>query len=391
MAQWKQYSGMWTRQQQMQAAGAQNWTNVLLGNTLWSTGDSNYGQLGLNISGAYARRSSPVQIGSLTTWASAAAGSGSSAAINNSGQLWVWGYNGSGELGQNDRVYRSSPVQVGALTNWASVYAGSSYGGVASVIGITTSGAAFGSGNGYVLGLGASTPRSSPVQVQAGYTWSKLSIGGANCFGLRTSGALFGWGQNPYGSVGNNSTATVTSAYQVAGTWLDVTSGVFFTAAIRSNGTLWAWGYNGTGTLGQNNTIDRSSPVQIGALTNWVAVYGNGGYTFYVKKSDGTLWGVGQSSSSYLLGNGSTANQSSPVQVSSVDFSWVGARGNDVGAITSGGEYYAWGDNQYGQVGRNNIANPIQTVTSIASGYGPILAVGENFRILGKEVRTSSS
>lgn len=389
MAQWKQYSGMWTRQAQMQAAGAQNWTNVLLGNTLWSAGYSNYGQLALNISGFYARRSSPTQIGSLATWAAVAAGVGFAGGVDTTGRLWTWGYNVGGELGQNNTTYRSSPVQVGALTNWALIYAGS-----ANIIGITTSGAAFGSGNGYALGLGASTYRSSPVQVQAGYTWSKLSLGAGNCFGLTTNGSLYGWGQNGYGSVGNNSTAAVSSAYQVSGTWLDVTSGGAFTAAIRSNGTLWAWGYNGTGTLGQDNTISRSSPVQIGALTNWVAVYGNSGYTFYAKKSDGTLWGVGEAGSYYLLGSNppyGTSRRSSPVQVSSIDFSWVSARGSDVGAITAAGQYYAWGDNQYGQVGRNNITSPIQTPTSIASGDGQLLSVGQSFRILNKEVRTSSS
>ena len=30
--------------------------------------------------------------------------------------LYSWGYNGSGELGQNDTIPRSSPVQIGSIT-----------------------------------------------------------------------------------------------------------------------------------------------------------------------------------------------------------------------------------------------------------------------------------
>ena len=35
---------------------------------------------------------------------------------------------------------------------------------------------------------------------------------------------------------------------------------------------LWSWGYNGHGALGLGDTSNRSSPVQVGALTNWYSV-----------------------------------------------------------------------------------------------------------------------
>ena len=38
--------------------------------------------------------------------------------------LYSWGINDFGQLGLNDRVYRSSPTQVGALTTWLNVACG---------------------------------------------------------------------------------------------------------------------------------------------------------------------------------------------------------------------------------------------------------------------------
>jgi hypothetical protein len=37
---------------------------------------------------------------------------------------------------------------------------------------------------------------------------------------------------------------------------------------------LYAWGYNGNGHLGLNDISNRSSPVQVGSLTNWNNITG---------------------------------------------------------------------------------------------------------------------
>ncbi|NBS71667.1 hypothetical protein EBT31_22560, partial [bacterium] len=40
------------------------------------------------------------------------------------GQLYAWGANGSGQLGQNNLESLSNPVQIGALTTWARITEG---------------------------------------------------------------------------------------------------------------------------------------------------------------------------------------------------------------------------------------------------------------------------
>ena len=74
-------SGLFNTSQQMQAKRAGNWPTPAappVPYNLWSWGRNSYGQLGI---GDTTNRSSPVQIGALTTWSSVSVGNGHSLAI----------------------------------------------------------------------------------------------------------------------------------------------------------------------------------------------------------------------------------------------------------------------------------------------------------------------
>jgi len=107
--------------------------------------------------------------------------------------------------------------------------------------------------------------------------------------------------------------------------WKQPMGGYAQTLCIKTDGSLWAiGGYNGTGELGLGDKINRSSPVQIGSLTNWSLLRpGNacGSTTPICVKTDGTLWawgsgGVGQT------GQGYGAFFSSPKQIGTLT-SWL--------------------------------------------------------------------
>ena len=90
--------------------------------TLWAWGYNEDTVLGTNNKVYY---SSPIQIGSDTTWSSVCSASTVTAAVKTDGTLWTWGKNNAGQLGinlQGDNAWRSSPVQVPG-TDWTSVYA----------------------------------------------------------------------------------------------------------------------------------------------------------------------------------------------------------------------------------------------------------------------------
>ena len=301
--------------------------------TMWTWGANSYGRLGQN-NGIDV--SSPVQVGSLTNWSQASAGGTHTAAIKTDGTLWTWGNNGEGELGQNIpyTTDRSSPIQVGALTYWSQVSAGGS-----QTLAIKTDGTlwAWGENNKGQSGLNSGTTnRSSPVQVGALTTWAQVSAGDLHTGAVKTDGTLWMWGDNGFGRLGlnTNQTIDVSSPTQVGAltTWLQVSAGVAHTCAIKTDGTLWAWGNNGSGRLGinTNQAVDVSSPVQVGALTNWSQVSAGSSHTVAVK-TDGTMWAWGDSLRG-AVGDGSIIFRSSPVQVGALTTWAQGAAGNQATA-----------------------------------------------------------
>src|SRR5205823_835287 len=83
--------------------------------------------------------------------------------------------------------------------------------------------------------------------------------------------------------------------------------------AVKSDGTVWAWGANDQGQLGDGTTTNRTTPVQVTGLTGVTAIAAGGWHTLALK-SDGTIWGWGGNWAGQL-GDGTTINRASPVQV----------------------------------------------------------------------------
>jgi alpha-tubulin suppressor-like RCC1 family protein len=91
--------------------------------TLWRWGVNDQGQLMLNDK---VTRSSPAQVGSLTDWefpVKALYGDDQFFCVKTDGTLWVAGSNDKGALGLSlpATTYRSSPVQIGSETTWRKV------------------------------------------------------------------------------------------------------------------------------------------------------------------------------------------------------------------------------------------------------------------------------
>jgi alpha-tubulin suppressor-like RCC1 family protein len=253
--------------------------------TLWAWGSNSNGQLGNNSSGDV---SSPTQIGSNTNWSKIAGFSNGALAIKTDGTLWAWGYNEAGELGQNNRIHRSSPVQVGSNTNWSEV--AGSYSGFYA---ITTNGELWACGANYVgqLGTNDRVLRSNPIQIGSSSDWSKLLVdGGSWQASIKTDGTLWTWGAGYYGNLGLNqglSTATYRSSPTQVGSstdWLTGGGSYQALAIIKTNGTLWTVGYNGQGQLGFGNFLNKSSPTQVGSSADWTEVYGSQNGFFFISK-----------------------------------------------------------------------------------------------------------
>jgi alpha-tubulin suppressor-like RCC1 family protein len=372
------------------ASSASNSITTDVARELWVSGRNNFGQLGLGDSGVYTDRSSPTQVGSLTNWSVTSGGEQFTAAVKTDGTFWTWGRNSSGQLGlgTSGAAYAySSPKQVGSLTGWSKVSTG-----YAHVLALKTDGTLWSWGKndgGGPLGLGNTTFYSSPKQVGSLTTWATIaaSLGSTASMGVSTGGTLFTWGGNVYGKLGLGNTTNYSSPKQVGAltTWSKIAMGGASSAAIKTDGTLWTWGYNGAGTggvLGLGNTTNYSSPKQVGALTTWSGISVNGGGHMLAVKTDGTLWTWGAGSYG-RLGLGNTTSYSSPKQIGALT-TWSKVAGNNVFsiAIKTDGTLWTWGRNNVGQLGQNNLTNrssPVQvgaltTWLTIAGGYNWLLA-----------------
>ena len=246
--------------------------------TLWTWGRDYFGAGGHGTNSV--ARSSPAQVGALDTWVQVANGLSASPvlAIRSDGTLWSWGRNNSGEGGHGDTVARSSPVQVGALTTWASVSAGAT-----NAAAIKTDGTlwTWGTSPNGENGRSSVVASSSPIQVGALTDWAQVSCGTKSVFAVKTNGTLWAWGNaNPGGGLGLNDSVDRSSPTQIGAltTWASVHAGDDHASALKTDGTLWGWGDNSAqyGSSGHSTLNDISSPVQVGALDTWVS-HGCGG------------------------------------------------------------------------------------------------------------------
>ena len=361
----------------MVAAGRIHTVALKSDGTLWTWGWNLYGQLG---NGTTTDQHSPVQIGTETNWTAVSAGYGHTMALKSDGTLWAWGWNERGQIG--DGTYlpannKLSPVQINMDTDWTAVSAGYEH-----TMARKSDGTLWGWGYNFYgqIGDGSITDQHSPVQINLETDWTAVTAGYEHTIALKSSGTLWTWGRNQYGQLGNGGTTDSHSPVQInlETDWTAVTAGYEHTMALKSDGTLWAWGNNAHGRLGDGTTTNRTAPVQIGIFmdTDWTAVDG-GGYHTVALKSDGTLWAWGNNTLGQL-GDGTTTVRYSPLEITDTGFGWteISTGVNHTVALKSNGTLWAWGANDYGQLGDNTTTNryspvligPYTDWTKIAGG-----------------------
>lgn len=259
----------------------------------WAWGQNNIGQVGAGTANSPSLYSKPTAVSSNLSWSYLSAGGAFILGLSGGG-LYSWGQNNSGQLGQGDIVHRSSPLQIGALTTWSN--AG---GGISHSLGIQSNGTLWSWGYGVYgqLGSNAITSRSSPVQVGSSTAWctttglklaspdgywsSAIQNGGSS---VPSMGSLFMWGQNQFGYLGVGDINNRSSPTQVGAlnNWMYVSGGGTFAVALRADGTFWGWGSGSAGMLGASYTSLYSSPVQIASGNQWKQIRGGYNTTYAI-------------------------------------------------------------------------------------------------------------
>jgi hypothetical protein len=182
------------------------------------------------------------------------------------GELWVWGRNDGGKLGQNDLIHRSSPVQIPG-TQWNDACAGIDHKGARKIDGTLW---AWGSNVFGRLGDNTIINKSSPVQIP-GTQWGCVAFGGRFSVATKVDRTLWTWGNGDKGQLGISDRTHRSSPVQVPGTtWNKVATGTSHVLATKLDGTLWSWGSNGSGCLGDGTGISKSSAVSTPEIAVWL-------------------------------------------------------------------------------------------------------------------------
>lgn len=336
--------------------------------TLWVWGQNTYGNFG---NGTTANSNVPVQTGAAFRWKKMNLGQTHVTAIRTDGTLWAWGENTYGQLGNGESAEATNEtmLQVGTNNDWADLYTGNGY---AQSFAVKADGStwAFGDNTRGQLGTGNLIAQLEPIATTNNTDWMDFQMGANNTSFIR-GGKAWGTGANSSFQLGNGHVnPPITPVYNPllnpqVNDIISYSTGFATAYAVRADGTLWGWGQNSNYQLADGTTTLRRVPVQIGAGSEWTAVYAGYGFALALK-SDGTLWGWGGNSSAQL-GINNTVNQQEIVQIGTdTDWASISAGTSHVVAIKTAGSLWAWGLNSNGQIGTGTTtlqAEPVQIGT----------------------------
>lgn len=193
--------------------------------------------------------------------------------------------------------------------------------------------------------------------------------------------------------MGDNTTTNSNVPLSIAGDWSAVAAGLWHTLAVQSDGDLYAWGWNDVGQFGNGSVAAGGYVPTVPLLISggWVNVFAGNIFSLGMKPG-GALFAWGNNDYGQL-GDGSFVESHSPIQIAG-NWATVAAGREFVLAINSVGDLYAWGRNDYGALGNGSILNsnvPVQVPgnwVAVAAGDfhslaidvdGDLYAWGENF------------
>lgn len=194
---------------------------------------------------------------------SVAAGDSFSLALTEEGQLYGWGANDSGQLGDASFTNRSTPVAVNAPEDvtFSQITAGARH-----TVALDSDGNAYawGSNKAGQLGNGTNSFSAVPTSVSMpkGVTFSQVVASGDLSAAIGSDGSVYLWGtaEFPLGDSGaheSNVPVPVLPPEGVAFSQVSVASG--HALAIDTDGVAYAWGLNDYGKLGAGNEFGTKS------------------------------------------------------------------------------------------------------------------------------------
>ncbi|HTR82430.1 MAG TPA: T9SS type A sorting domain-containing protein [Bacteroidota bacterium] len=331
-------------------------------------------------SGTVPKDSTPVMVAfpsGVTAWTTVATGQTHVVALGNDGNLYSWGFNNDGQLGDSTTTNEATPVMVHkptGVTGWTAVACGAFHN-----VAIDNSGNvyAWGLNSQGQLGDSSLTNKIAPTEVTLPTTVTAVSATNNTCMALGSDGKIYAWGKNGNGQLGDSTTidhySTIGTVHIPVGvTVASIASGNFFNTCLGTDGNIYAWGQGNNGQIGNGST----SPSNVLAVTvankpsgvtSWKKYACGASFVLAIANND-TLYGWGFGGTGEL-GNGSTtSNNTTPVKVSlagGVTAVNVAGGHNHGFIVDQNNNVYAWGRNIEGETGSNTTVSPKTTPVQV--------------------------
>lgn len=288
-------------------------------------------------------------------------------------KTYCWGDGGSGNLGNGGTADATVPAVVTAVAEPFTRVAPSRY--YRATCALVASGGIYCWGSDPTGILTGQTSVTTPTLLPVGPTTppiTKLTVGDTFGCGLSATGVAYCWGVNALGQLGDGGTSLHTAPVPVVGghIFLQVASGRDHTCGVvigsatliagganaaATGGPIRCWGSNTRGQLGDGTTTRRSTPVQAGTITDFIAV-AVGAETSCGLRANGSAWCWGLNSDGQL-GDQTTINRSTPVAVTGGQVFTALGVGTGFACGLSANGVYCWGENATGQLGDGTTTN----------------------------------
>jgi alpha-tubulin suppressor-like RCC1 family protein len=321
------------------AAGSYHGLAVTADRRVWAWGRNDAGQAGDGTT--QTPRMTAVQVltasGPLTDVVAVAAGELHSLALKADGSIWAWGAGSSGQLGDGSTTGRSLAAPVPSLASVLAIAAGGKQNAVIALGAGSTDLWAWGANNLGQLGDGSSIDRTRPIRVGVGV--AAVRCGGDFTLRVRADGVVVGTGANDWGQLADGTTTSprLSPVAAMGPPGLTrIAAGANHTLALHADGTVWGAGRNYYGELGDVTTEDRTTFVSAAWLADVVAIAAGQDHSLALDRSGRVhAWGMdyyGQ------LGLGDRVDRHAPTvlpDLTAADQSWPEADPDGDGLTTA--------------------------------------------------------
>jgi hypothetical protein len=216
----------------------------------------------------------------------------------------------------------------------------------------------------------------------------KAIAGGANhSLALKNDGTVLAWGLNQDGQLGDGTNTDSSTPVEVKDPndpsgYLSgvsaIAAGGAHSLVLKSDGSVWAWGNNLTGQLGNGTSANSPAPVRVGDLSGVEAIAAGSSHNLALK-NDGTIWAWGDNTASQgsriggQLGDDEITSSNTPLQLSDLPggIEAIAAGASHGLALKDDGTVWAWGYNQFGQLGNGT------TTLTTSPGLNTPVQVGD--------------